>query len=43
MTELAKQKCKPCEGGVPPFNAASSTKNTNGLLRLPYSRSIALL
>ena len=21
MIELAKQKCKPCEGGVPPFNA----------------------
>jgi 4a-hydroxytetrahydrobiopterin dehydratase len=20
MTELAKQKCKPCEGGVAPFN-----------------------
>jgi 4a-hydroxytetrahydrobiopterin dehydratase len=21
MIDLAKQKCKPCEGGVPPFNA----------------------
>jgi 4a-hydroxytetrahydrobiopterin dehydratase len=20
MTELAKKKCKPCEGGVPPYN-----------------------
>ena len=21
MTDLAKRKCQPCEGGVPPFNA----------------------
>ncbi|HXJ08005.1 MAG TPA: 4a-hydroxytetrahydrobiopterin dehydratase [Burkholderiales bacterium] len=31
MTELAKRKCKPCEGGVPPYSAQQAKEMLKSL------------